>query len=249
MIVLKDQDLTTVWEEFHALHALQPNCFQRNWGRRRQRFSWVNAIDYAFDQRGRGRRHLSLHVVVCEETWEVVDNNGDTLDQDRTPRLALQPATPPRQSPRTLQPRCTLPLGHRGQFPGGETSGLPLRARLCPELECHEGLPLPDAPGPPVQRPGSLRPPPARPVSSAGRAWRPRLHPLLLRRALARPGADAPAAGTSRSSFSSNNPGNAKVQHAPALARGAPCPATSPHRGGAPKGHPSPSEPPAATAG
>jgi len=29
MIVLKDKDLPTVWEEFHALHALQPNCFRR----------------------------------------------------------------------------------------------------------------------------------------------------------------------------------------------------------------------------
>jgi len=77
MIMVKDKDLPTVREEFHALHALPPNCFRRNWGRRRQRFSWVNAIDDAFGQRG--RRHLSLHVVVCEETWEVVDAQGNTL--------------------------------------------------------------------------------------------------------------------------------------------------------------------------
>ncbi len=74
MSVLKNQDLATVWEEFHALHALQPNGFRRNWGQRRQRFSWVNGIDYAFSQHG--RRHLSLHVVVCEETWETVDDQG-----------------------------------------------------------------------------------------------------------------------------------------------------------------------------
>ena len=45
MIVLKDKDLATVREEFHALHALQPNGVRRNWGLRRQRFFWVNGID------------------------------------------------------------------------------------------------------------------------------------------------------------------------------------------------------------
>jgi hypothetical protein len=48
MIVLKDKDLSTVWQEFRALHALKPQAVQRCWGRRRQRFIWVNAIDYAF---------------------------------------------------------------------------------------------------------------------------------------------------------------------------------------------------------
>ena len=109
MIVLKDQDLSTVWEEFHALHALQPNRFQRNWGPRRQRFSWVNAIDYAFDQRGRGRRHLSLHVVVCEETWEVVDNNGDTLT--KTARHAWLSSQPLNRD--NLHERCNLGARYR----------------------------------------------------------------------------------------------------------------------------------------
>ena len=52
-IVLKDKDLPSVWEEFHALDALQPNRLHRNWGERRQCFRWVNAIDYAFSQGGR----------------------------------------------------------------------------------------------------------------------------------------------------------------------------------------------------
>ena len=43
----------------------------------RQRFSWVNAIVYGFSQHR--RRQLSLHVVVYEETWGVVDEQGDTL--------------------------------------------------------------------------------------------------------------------------------------------------------------------------
>ncbi len=71
MIVLKDKDLPTVWEEFHGLHAVQPDGCQRDWGTRHQRCAWVNAIDYAFSDHG--RRHLSMHVVVCEETWETID--------------------------------------------------------------------------------------------------------------------------------------------------------------------------------
>ena len=36
MIVLKNKDLPTVWEEFHALDALQPNRFEHCRGGRRQ---------------------------------------------------------------------------------------------------------------------------------------------------------------------------------------------------------------------
>ena len=59
MIVLKDQDLSTVWQEFHALHSLKPQTLQRNWGRRQQHFTWVNDIDYAFGSNG--RQHLKLN--------------------------------------------------------------------------------------------------------------------------------------------------------------------------------------------
>lgn len=78
MIVLKDRDLPSVWEEFASLQPLQrENHFVRPWGERRQRFSWVNAIDYEFTQAGRKR--LRIHVVVCEETWEQVDATGARL--------------------------------------------------------------------------------------------------------------------------------------------------------------------------
>ena len=113
MIVLKDQDLSTVWEEYHALHALQPNAFHRHWGRRRQRFSWVNAIDYAFDQHG--RRHLSLHVVVCEETWEVVDDQGHILTQSaRHAWLSSQPLNRD-----NVHERCNLAARYRWGIEAG----------------------------------------------------------------------------------------------------------------------------------
>jgi len=59
MIVLKDKDLPSVWREFNALHGLKPLVLQRCWGRRRQRFSWVNHIDYTYAVNG--PRHLKLH--------------------------------------------------------------------------------------------------------------------------------------------------------------------------------------------
>ena len=78
MIVLKDKDLPTVWAEVKALAPLQPdNRLKRTWGDRHQRFFWVNSIDYEFTHAKRQR--LSLHVVVCEETQEVVNEHGETV--------------------------------------------------------------------------------------------------------------------------------------------------------------------------
>ena len=78
MIVLKDKDLPSVWEEVKGLKPLQPeNRLQRSWGNRRQRFYWVNAIDYEFTQAGRKR--LTVPVVVCEESWEAVDDEGQIV--------------------------------------------------------------------------------------------------------------------------------------------------------------------------
>ena len=46
MIVLQDDSLTSVWEEVPGLEQLQKNCLERHWGNRRQRFRWVNGIEY-----------------------------------------------------------------------------------------------------------------------------------------------------------------------------------------------------------
>lgn len=114
MIVLKDKDLSTVWEEFYALHTLQPDGLRRHWGERRQRFSWVNAIDYAFC-RGKRCHHLSLHVVVCEETWEVIDEQGDTLTKSaRHAWLSSQPL-----SHDNVHERCNLGARYRWGIEAG----------------------------------------------------------------------------------------------------------------------------------
>ncbi|TNF91053.1 MAG: transposase family protein, partial [Gammaproteobacteria bacterium] len=76
MIVLKEGSLPSVWEEYHSLaHEQEANRLQQNWGERRQRFEWVNAIRYEYGPNARNA--IDIHLVVCQEQWEAVD--PDTL--------------------------------------------------------------------------------------------------------------------------------------------------------------------------
>ena len=62
-----------MWEEVEALRLLQSSNQRRSvWRGRRQHFRWVNEIDYTCDN---GKKQISVHVVICEETWEEVDND------------------------------------------------------------------------------------------------------------------------------------------------------------------------------
>jgi len=72
MIVLKDKCLPSVWEEYHALKSLNPMHYQGTWRGRRQQISWVNAISYAFKGADGKQKILAIHVVVCEEEWDIV---------------------------------------------------------------------------------------------------------------------------------------------------------------------------------
>jgi hypothetical protein len=80
MIVLQSGSLTTVWQEYHSLLTYQPdNQKQRNWGERKQRFRWVNQIRYEYGPND--KYHLEVHVVVCDETWEKVNEHGQIVTQ------------------------------------------------------------------------------------------------------------------------------------------------------------------------
>ncbi len=73
MIVLPDKCLPSVWGEAEALRPLQGgNRHARHWGGRRQQFWWVNGIRYEYDN---ARKHVMVHVVACEESWEEVDRD------------------------------------------------------------------------------------------------------------------------------------------------------------------------------
>ena len=78
MIVLQDGSLPTVWEEYRGLLDLRPGHEHRqNRGDRRQHFRWVNHIRYEYGPND--RRHLDVHVVVCHEQWEAVDEHGEIV--------------------------------------------------------------------------------------------------------------------------------------------------------------------------
>ena len=114
MIVLKDKDLPNVWEEFESLQPLQPeNRLERTWGERRQRFFWVNAIDYEFTQAG--RQYLNLHVVVCEESWEEVNERGEIVT--KTARHAWISSRPITRH--NVHERCNLGARYRWGIEAG----------------------------------------------------------------------------------------------------------------------------------
>jgi hypothetical protein len=72
MIVLKDDSLASVWEEYFSLMNYQrENHKHQTWGERRQHFQWVNQIRYAFGPNG--KKYLDINVVRCDEQWEELD--------------------------------------------------------------------------------------------------------------------------------------------------------------------------------
>jgi hypothetical protein len=79
MIVLQDGSLPQVWEEYRGLKKLlEPQERLKNiWGDRRQRFHWVNNIEYYYGANGRKRQ--IVHVVVCEESWQEVDPQTEQI--------------------------------------------------------------------------------------------------------------------------------------------------------------------------
>ncbi len=108
MIVLKDDSLPSVWEEYNGLLDLQPNNRMRqNWGNRQQQFQWVNQIRYEYGQNG--KNHLTLHVVVCREQWQEVDDEGEIVS--KTSRHAWISSRP--LSRANVHDRCNLAARYR----------------------------------------------------------------------------------------------------------------------------------------
>lgn len=115
MVVLQDKSLPSVWEEFYGLKQLEKNNrFAMKWGNRRQRFEWINHIEYCFGTNQRKR--LLVHLVVCEETWEKVD--PDTCEPViKTSRHAWLSSKPLCQ--RNVHERCNLGARHRWGIESG----------------------------------------------------------------------------------------------------------------------------------
>ena len=108
MIVLQDDSLPSVWEEVRGLEKLQKqNRLDRNWGDRRQRFRWVNDIEYRYGPNERKRQ--TIHVVICEESWEQID--ADARIEEKTSRHAWISSQP--LSRNNVHELCNLGARHR----------------------------------------------------------------------------------------------------------------------------------------
>jgi len=109
MIVLQDESLPSVWEEVHGLTKLQPrNRLDRNWGERRQHFWWVNDIEYRYGDHERKRQ--TVHVVICEESWEQVDPQTAVITGKRSKHAWLSSEPLRREN---VHERCNLGARHR----------------------------------------------------------------------------------------------------------------------------------------
>ena len=74
MIVLQNKSLKSVRDEYEGLKKLLPkNCHIKKWGNRKQRFQWVNDIDYYYDS---DKKKIVLHVVTCKEEWLEIDKKN-----------------------------------------------------------------------------------------------------------------------------------------------------------------------------
>lgn len=116
MIVLQDASLPSVWDEFRGLKRFhQENRREQVWGGRRQQFQWVNHIEYEYGS-GRSKRRRNVHVVVCEESWEAIDDQtGQKVT--RTSRHAWLSSKPLHQD--NVQERCNLGARHRWAIESG----------------------------------------------------------------------------------------------------------------------------------
>jgi hypothetical protein len=136
MIVLRDKELPSVREEFRAPQPRQSQTRQKDWGKRRQRFSWVNDIEYAFGANGRCR--LKLHGLVREERRERVDQQAAIVTETaRHAGLSSLPISRENGDAR-CNPGARHRLGHRSGLPRRQAPRRPRRACLRRRQACRQ---------------------------------------------------------------------------------------------------------------
>ncbi len=107
MMVLQDDSLSTVWEEYEGLLKLLPeNSYKMNWGNKRQHYQWVNDIEYHYDR----HKRQTVHVVVCKESWSEVDKKTGEIITKTSRHAWVSSQALDRSS---LHERCNLGARHR----------------------------------------------------------------------------------------------------------------------------------------
>ena len=113
MIVLKDKKLKNAWNEYEGLKALEVNnILRRTWGNRKQYFQWVNEIEYFYGPNQ--TKNQKLHVVVCEENWQEVENGVIVTKNSRHAWISSDPL-----NKRNVHERCNLGARHRWGIESG----------------------------------------------------------------------------------------------------------------------------------
>ena len=118
MIVLQNDSLPSVWEEIDGLKALQSrNRLEQNWADRRQHFWWVNDIDYRYlCPRKKKEKKLTVHAVVCEESWEEIAPASTEVVTKESRHVWLSSQALNRRS---VHERCNLGARHRWGIESG----------------------------------------------------------------------------------------------------------------------------------
>ena len=110
MIVLQDESLSQVWEEYEGLKKLleETDRLCMRWGNRTQRFHWVNQIEYDY---GPNRKNTQIiHMVVCEENWEEYDKKTQKVITKHSRHVWLSSKSLNRCN---VHERCNLAARHR----------------------------------------------------------------------------------------------------------------------------------------
>ncbi len=114
MIVLQNNSLKNAWDEFEGLKKLLPeNCHIKNWGNRKQKFEWVNNIEYYYDS---DKKKIVLHVVTCKEEWQEIDHKtGERVTMtSKHAWISSKPLTI-----QNVHERCNLAARHRWGIEAG----------------------------------------------------------------------------------------------------------------------------------
>jgi hypothetical protein len=107
MMVLQDDKLPSLWEEYNGLLKLLPeNSYKMNWGKKRQHFKWVNEIEYHHDR----YKKETVHVVVCQESWQEVDKKTAAVIEKTSHHAWISSIALDKSN---LHERCNLGARHR----------------------------------------------------------------------------------------------------------------------------------------
>mgnify|MGYP002408141004 FL=1 len=114
MINFKSGSIPTVYREAEALMRLTPeNMVETIWGDRKQTYTYINELDYEYQNTDTGKKsRMKLNVVKCHEEWEE-ENKDDKTEEKETTYVWLSSK---KLTQTNVFRRCTLIARYRWQI-------------------------------------------------------------------------------------------------------------------------------------